>query len=176
MRSKQDSVAWSRFVELYTPLVYRWVSDLGIQDPCRNDVVQDVFIVLLGRISTFRYDANQSFRGWLRTVTINKCRDYLRKRKRLSEPRFFAQIELAEENDTDLLTEREYRDHLARAALNLMQKHFSEATWLACWKQVAEGQPAREVADELGMTVNAVYLARGRVLQRLRQDLSGLWE
>ena len=96
LRSKQDSVAWSKFVELYTPLVYRWVADLGIRDPERNDVVQEVFMVLLGKISTFNYDGTRSFRGWLRTVTLNKARDFLRKQNRLSEPTFVARLELAE--------------------------------------------------------------------------------
>jgi RNA polymerase sigma-70 factor (ECF subfamily) len=176
LRSKQDSAAWSKFVHLYTPLVYQWVADLGIRDPERNDVVQDVFIVLLGRISTFQYDAAKSFRGWLRTITINKSRDMLRKKKRLNEPKFFAQLDQAESNDTDLLTQQEYRDHLAKAALNLMQTHFSPTTWQACWEHVAKGRPAKEVAEQLGMTTNAVYLARGRVLQRLKQELNGLWE
>lgn len=176
LRNNRDSVAWSRFVALYTPLVYQWVADLGIRDPDRNDVVQDVFVVLLGRMSTFNYDASKSFRGWLRTITINKSRDLLRKRKRLGEPTFVARLELAEQNEIDLLTQQEYREHLADAALKLMRKHFSKTTWQACWEHVANGRPAREVAEELGISVNAVYLARGRVLHRLRQELKGLWE
>lgn len=174
--TKQDSIAWSQFVELYTPLVSRWVSDLGIDSTARNDVIQEVFIVLLGKISSFRYDPARSFRGWLRTVTINKCRDFLRKKKRGSEPLFLEQIEVAEANENDLLTEKEYRDHLASAALHLMRRHFSETTWRACWEHVTQGRPAKEIAEELQISVNAVYLARGRVLQRLRQELEGLWE
>ncbi len=176
LRSKQNSIAWSRFVQIYTPLVVRWVSDLGIQDPDRSDVVQEVFIVLLGQISTFKYDVNLSFRGWLRTVTINKSRDLIRKRNRMSEPEFMERIELAEQNENELLTEIEYRNHVASAALKLMQKHFSKTTWQACWEHVAQGRPARDVAQQLGITTNAVYLARGRVLQRLRAELHGLWE
>ena len=176
LRSKQDSQAWSKFVQLYTPLICHWVADLRVPESQRNDVVQEVFIILLGKISTFQYDSNQSFRGWLRTITINKCRDYFRNRNRLTEPKFVAQLELAEANDIDLLTQQEYRDHLAKAALRLMQKHFSKTTWKACWEHVANGRPAPEVAAELNISVNAVYLARGRVLQRLRQELVGLWE
>lgn len=176
LRNRQDSSAWSKFVQLYTPLVYQWVTDLGIRESQRNDVVQDVFLVLLGKISTFQYDPSQSFRGWLRTVTINKSRDALRRMNRATEPKFFAQLEIAESNDIELLTQQEYRDHLANAALKLMRTHFSPSTWQACWEHVAKGRPAKEVAQELGMSVNAVYLARGRVLQRLKQELVGLWE
>lgn len=176
LRNRQDSNAWSKFVQLYTPLVYQWVADLGIREPQRNDVVQEVFLVLLGKLSTFQYDPTKSFRGWLRSITINKSRDALRKLNRLTEPKFVAHLEMAQTNDTDLLTQQEYRDHLAKAALKLMRIHFSAATWQACWEHVAKARPAKEVAQELGMSVNAVYLARGRVLRRLKQELDGLWE
>ena len=176
MRGGQDSAAWSRFVELYTPLVIRWVGDLGIDGPDRNDVVQEVFVVLLGKISSFQYDPAHSFRGWLRTVTINKSRDHLRRGQRRTEPQFVERIERASQNDAELLTEQQYRDYVARAAMNLMRSHFSETTWRACWLHVAEGQSAADVARELDISVNAVYLARGRVLKRLRAELAGLWE
>ncbi|MFK7768218.1 MAG: RNA polymerase sigma factor [Mariniblastus sp.] len=176
LHCKQDSFAWSKFAHLYTPLITQWVADLGIQNPERNDVVQEVFVVLLGKISSFQYDAQKSFRGWLRTITINKSRDFLRKKKRVTELKLFAQIEAAQQSDVDLLTQKEYRDHLAQSALKLMKRHFSETTWQACWEHVAKGRKAKDVAEELGISVNAVYLARGRVLQRLKQELAGLWE
>jgi RNA polymerase sigma-70 factor, ECF subfamily len=56
-----------------------------------------------------------------------------------------------------------------------MQAEFQPATWKACWECAAVGRPAAEVAAELGMTVNAVYLATSRVLRRLRQELAGQW-
>jgi RNA polymerase sigma-70 factor (ECF subfamily) len=55
-----------------------------------------------------------------------------------------------------------------------MQSDFQPATWRACWEHVAEGRPAAEVAAELGMTEGAVYVARCRVLRRLRSELEGL--
>ena len=48
------------------------------------------------------------------------------------------------------------------------------ATWRACWEFVVSDRPAKEVAAELGLTVNAVYLAKSRVLRRLRHELVGL--
>ena len=176
MRSREDSEAWSRFVELYTPLVIRWVGDLGITEPDRGDLVQEVFVVLLGQISSFQYEPSGSFRGWLRTVTINKCRDFQRLRRRKCEPQFLAAIEQAAADDSEWLTEEQYRQYLISAAMKLMRQHFSETTWQAVWLHVAEGRTAADVARELNMTENAVYLARGRVLRRLRSELDGLWE
>ena len=68
LRSKDDSAAWSRFVSLYTPLVDRWIAELGFDDPDRADLVQDVLVTLLGKVSTFQYDPQRTFRGWLRVV------------------------------------------------------------------------------------------------------------
>jgi RNA polymerase sigma-70 factor (ECF subfamily) len=176
LRSRADATAWSQFVRLYAPLVHRWVATLGIDEPDRSDVVQDVFVVLLGKMSTFQYDQQQSFRGWLRTITLNKCRDLLRTRRRLTEPLLLERVERASSDDSDFLTQAEYRQSLAGRALSLMRQHFSDTTWRACWLHVAEGRPAKEIAAELGITENAVYLARARVLKRLRAELEGLWE
>ncbi len=176
LRSKSDSVAWSQFVKLYAPLVQRWIGAIGIEEPDRSDVAQDVFIVLLGKMSTFQYNPQQSFRGWLRTVSLNKCRDLLRSRRRHVEPILLERIEQASRDDSEIFSQEEYRNYLASAALKLMRQHFSETTWRACWEHVAEGRSAKEIAAELGITENAVYLARARILKRLRSELEGLWE
>jgi len=70
----------------------------------------------------------------------------------------------------------EYRTYLVQRALQLMQSDFEPTTWQACWETVAQARPAGQVALELGITVNAVYLAKARILNRLRQDLEGLME
>lgn len=176
LRCKTDSLAWSRFVQIYTPLVNQWVQTLGIRDADRDDVVQQVFISLLGNISGFRYDSSKSFRGWLRRVTINKCRDMQRRKKRKVEPEFIDRIEAAENGEQEWLTENEYRSYVMMSAMKVMKTCFSESTWRACWLHVAEQKTAKQVAEELGISENAVYLARGRVLKRLRDELDGLWE
>lgn len=176
LRNRDDSIAWSRFARLYTPLLDHWIGQFGFNESDRSDLVQEVFVVLLGKVSSFQYDAEQSFRGWLRTITVNKCRDFARRRKRKTEPMLLELIEKAAADDTELLTEKEYREFVSREALKWMKVHFSETTWRACWEHVAQGRSARDVAEELGVSENAVYLARGRVLSRLRQELDGLWE
>jgi RNA polymerase sigma-70 factor, ECF subfamily len=70
--------------------------------------------------------------------------------------------------------EAEFQQQLTVRALQLMQAEFQPATWKACWETVVCGRPAAEVARELGMSVNAVYLAKSRVLRRLRQELEGM--
>ena len=176
LRNRSDSLSWSRFARLYTPLLDHWIAQLGYSDSDRADIIQEVFVVLLGKISAFQYDPQRTFRGWLRTITLNKCRDHVRKVSRSSEPVLMERIERAVADDAELLTQQEYCQYVSRRALQLMKLYFSETTWRACWEHVAKGRPARDVAAELGITINAVYLARGRVLDRLRRELDGLWE
>ena len=78
-------------------------------------------------------------------------------------------------DDIAVLAEEEFQRHLAVRALELMQAEFQPATWKACRECAAVGRPAAEVAAELGMSVNAVYLATSRVLRRLRQELADQW-
>ncbi len=163
---------WERFVRLYTPLLFYWARRLGMQEQDAADLVQDVLIVLVQKVPELQYDATRSFRGWVRMVLLNKWRD---RRDRAPAP---GQLDSANvpavPDEVEVLQEAEYRQYLTHRALRLMQSDFEPATWKACWETVVCGRAAAEVAAEVGLTVNAVYLARSRVLARLRRDLEGL--
>jgi RNA polymerase sigma-70 factor (ECF subfamily) len=166
---------WRRFVQLYTPLLFAWTRRLGVPDTEMADVVQDVFAVLVRELATFRYQPDRRFRGWLWTILRNKWRDRLRHRRAgppLGNPgaldRARAPDNVAEQ------TEEEYRTYLVGRALELMKAEFAERDWRACWEFVVSGKPAADVARELGLSVNQVYLAKSRILRRLRAELEGL--
>ena len=72
--------------------------------------------------------------------------------------------------------DEEYREHLVRRALELMQADFPAKSWQACWDIVVRGKSAAQVAAESGTTVGAVHAAKFRVLTRLRQELAGMME
>ncbi len=168
LRQPADAEAWARFVELYTPLLYRWGCRLGLQDADAADLVQDVFAVLVQKLPEFEYDPRRSFRGWLRTILVNRWRD---RPGRVAVP---LPADVAGPDPAEELRETDYRRYLVGRALQLMRSDFQPATWQACWECVANGRPAAEVAAELGMSLAAVYIARSRVLRRLRQELAGL--
>jgi RNA polymerase sigma-70 factor (ECF subfamily) len=170
-----EKQAWDRFVELYTPLLYYWASRMGLQPSDASDLVQDVFLVLIEKLPGFVYRPDQSFRSWLRQVTLNRWRDRCRRRQPVpvgSDLRTVADAAAPDPNEA--FWEAEYRVLLARRALELMQQEFQPATWKACWETAVSGRPAAEVAQELGVSVDAVYAAKSRVLRRLRQQLVGL--
>ncbi len=175
LRGPGEPEAWRRCAELFTPLIYHWAHRAGLSAADAADLVQEVFLVLVQKLPEFRYDRQGTFRGWLRTVTLNKWRE-MQRRRRLparddGDPRL---DELSVPDDLEAYDEHEYRRHLVDRALKLMKSEFQPSTWKACWEHVVSGRPAAEVANELGISPDAVYTAKSRVLRRLRTELEGL--
>jgi RNA polymerase sigma-70 factor, ECF subfamily len=163
--------AWRQFVALYTPLLFHWARSRGLQEDDAADLVQDVLVILVQRLPEFQYQPGKSFRGWMRMVLLNKWRD----RMAAAAPGQLNGVAEPEAPDgVALLEEEEYRRYVVGRALRLMQTDFEPTTWQACWETVVGERPVAEVAAALGITVNAVYLAKSRVLGQLRRDLAGL--
>jgi RNA polymerase sigma-70 factor (ECF subfamily) len=175
LRSPDEQTAWERFVQLYTPLLCHWAHRLGLRGQDADDLVQDVFTILVQRLPEFQHDPQKRFRGWLWTITLNKWRERQRRRP---PPALVAdsalQADLLSPDGTPAVDEAEYQQYLIKRALELMQAEFQPATWKAFWECLVGNRTAADVAAELGITENAVYLAKGRVLRRLRQELQGL--
>jgi RNA polymerase sigma-70 factor (ECF subfamily) len=175
LRRPDEPGAWPRFVELYTPLLYFWACRMGLQAADAADLVQDVFTLLLQKLPEFSYDHSKSFRSWLRTVTVNRFHDNQRRKAAALRDASPAGLEdLAGSDDAEALWQKEYRDHLVNRAAQVMKAEFQPATWQAFWGLAVEGQSGAEVAAALGLSVEAVYAAKARVLRRLRQELDGL--
>ena len=173
LSSPQDHEAWQRFVELYTPLMCHWAHRAGLQEADTADLVQDVFALLLRKLPQFVPEPGKSFRSWLRVVVLNRWRESLR--KQVASP--ISPALLDQQFGPDPVAdywEREYAEQLTSRALEIMQAEFEPATWKAFWEVVVSERPPAKVAAELGMSVNAVYLSRCRVLRRLRARLQGL--
>lgn len=173
LRESPDDETWARFVRLYTPLLFGWARRAGESEDDAADLTQDVFSVLVRSLPAFEV-GNGQFRSWLRTVAMNKLRDRKRRQALANQRPLDGVPEPALPDHAEAYWESEYHKELARRALQLIQTDFAPETWRACWEFVANGRPAVEVARELGLTENAVYLARCRVLRRLRSELAGL--
>jgi RNA polymerase sigma-70 factor (ECF subfamily) len=175
LRQPGDREAWERFVELYTPLLYYWARHVGLQDQDAADLVQDVFTTLVQKMPQFVYDRHKGFRSWLRAVTLNQWRDNGKRRGRQPMAAKAPELDaLTSPDTTDAFWQTEYRKHLLDRAVDVMRAEFQPTTWKACWACVVEGRTAADVAAELGISENAVYIAKLRVLRRLRRELEGL--
>lgn len=172
LRRDTTPADWERFVRLYTPLLFTWASRLGLQESDAADLVQDVFLQLVRVLPGFQYDQHKSFRRWLRTILLNKWRD--RPRRPNAAPLDEQQIAAQFQDVPDEVAEREYRQYLTGRALQLLRDEYPANTWKAFWEYVVQDRPGGEVAREMGLTVNALYLVKSRILARLRQELGGL--
>lgn len=177
LRSPDDQLAWARFVEIYTPVLYRWARRAGLSESDAGDLLQDLFVHLLKKLPEFTYDANKGkFRGWLKMVALNMLRQKARRRKDVPVGSAVQQIEQVDEGAAEEFWQAEFRDQLVSQAMVVMQRDFEPSTWKACWETAIVGRPAADVAVELGMSVNAVYAARSRVLRRLREEIGEMME
>lgn len=168
---QQDS--WARFARLYTPLLHIWAQRLGLDNHDAADLIQDVFVTVLQKMPEFHWQRVGCFRKWLHTILVNRYRARLRKRTVPVEAGAAA-ADHAECAEPCEMEEAEYRRRLVGRALELMQRDFSPKTWRACWEHEVKGRPAAEVAAELGISTGSVYVAKARVLRRLRTELQGL--
>jgi RNA polymerase sigma-70 factor (ECF subfamily) len=165
---------WVRFVNLYTPLCLYWARRLRLQEQDAADLVQEVFTLLVQKLPEFHYDRHKSFRSWLRTVLVNKWRESRRGQAAAVDAAAASLSDWPGPDTAAELEESDFQRHLIVRALELMQSDFHPTTWKACWEHVVCDRPVADVAQELNITVNAVYLAKSRVLRRLRQELAGL--
>jgi RNA polymerase sigma-70 factor, ECF subfamily len=172
-----DSPAWPRFVSLYTPLIHHWARQFGLRTDDASDLVQDVLFVTVRRLPTFEYRDGASFRGWLRTVTLNHWKRYRSVRTPLSVGEL---AELPDPACADSRPEedREYAKILVTRGLELIRNEFSDASWSAFQLHVLQAMTAEETATKLGIRIGTVYAAKSRILARLREVLAGLveWE
>ena len=178
IRDVGNGDAWSEFVAIYSPLVYRYSRRRGLQSTDAADVTQDVFRAIARSIRRFEYDPSRGrFRAWLITVTRSKLRDFLARREgeaqaaggTLAQDRLEAAASLDEE---EAFVEGEYRRCLFDWAAKEIREEFEDTTWQAFWQTNVEGKPTHEVAASLGISAGAVYIARSRVLAKLKQRIS----
>ena len=173
-----DRSAWEKLADLFSPIVYTWVRRGGVPEADAEDVVQDVFLELSRGLNRFRRDRpGDSFGGWLRTLTRRRTCDYHRRGPTLGTGGSAARLTLeqvpeAVPDDADPTDDP--TAELLRRGLESIRAEFAERTWQAFEALAVGERPAAVVAAELGLTVGAVYMARSRVLKRLREELEGL--
>jgi RNA polymerase sigma-70 factor (ECF subfamily) len=181
LNDRSDSVAWQRLVDLYTPLINSWLCHQGVSAEDAEDLAQEVLAIVVLEVSQFQHNGRAgAFRTWLRTITINCLRQSWRSRRvrprttRL--PDLDSALDQLQDPSSDLSRQwdREHDEFVLHRLLDLIEPEFRPATWQAFRWQVIDGAPPEIVAAELGLTVNAVLIAKSRVLSRLRRNTEGL--
>jgi RNA polymerase sigma factor (sigma-70 family) len=181
LRDRGDALAWRRLVELYTPLIQGWLRRAFLQASDLDDMVQEVLGVVVREFDGFRHNEQPgAFRGWLRLITVHRLRNFWRAQQTLPQtagpPHLAVLLDQLEDPASDLsrLWDQEHDRHVVGRLLDLIEPEFAPSTWRAFRRLVLDEQSPEAVAAELGLTVNAVFIAKSRVLQRLRRETRGL--
>lgn len=178
IREGPSPLAWKRWHALYEPLIHTWLRRHRLIPADQEDLVQDVLAVVVRRIPEFQHNGRVgAFRTWLKTITINCLRDHWKERQR--HPDRAAALDVlddwADEKGTlSQAWDREHDRHLLQKLLDFLEPEFTRDTWVAFQQFVVEGKTATEVSEALGLSVNAIYIAKSRVLARLRAEAVGL--
>jgi RNA polymerase sigma-70 factor (ECF subfamily) len=180
LRLHPDAASWQRLVDLYTPLVAGWLRSQGVQPADVDDLTQEVLGTLVRELPRFHHDLRPgAFRRWLRGIALNRLRAFRRARRPLpagGAPALEEALDRLEDPDSDLSRrwDEEHDRHVVRRLLELIEPEFEPGTWRAFRMVVLEGKPTRDAADALGLSPNAVRIAKSRVLARFRQEIDGL--
>lgn len=160
--------AWARFVDIYGPLLLKWNREAGLQDADAQDVAQNCLAFICDRINSFSRKKTGSFRRWLRLVAFNKIREHRGKKKRSESLQDLDEASFAVPGDDFIYAENYYQDVLERA-LRHLHRQFHKESWDAFLSTALQGKSVDKVAQELGMTPNAVYVARHRITHKISQ-------
>jgi RNA polymerase sigma factor (sigma-70 family) len=181
LRDGYDAGAWQEFVHLYAPIIYGFARKRGLQDADAADLMQEVLRSMSSSAGRLEYDpARGTFRGWLFTVTRNKVFNFLESRSRrvvgTGDSSMQRRLEQHAGADGDLSAdwEADYQRTLAAQAMERVKSEFQPATWDAFVLTAVEGRAPAQVSARLGMSVGAIYVAKSRVIARLRQEIERL--
>ncbi len=172
-----DQPSWRRLTELYAPLIRRWLIQHDTPDADAADLAQEVLLVLSRELANFDHNGRKgAFRHWVRSVTANRLRGYWRDRRNGPANGLHERLALLEDPNSEpgRKFDRDHDEFIARRLMELVEPEFAPSTWRSFRLLVLEEQPAAAVAQQLGLSVNAVLIAKSRVLRRLRQEGQGL--
>lgn len=184
VKDPADAASWSDFLSIYRPVVVRMACGRGLQHADADDLAQQVFLSVAKAIEAWEPDAHQPpFRVWLSRIARNAIVNALTRRKP-DTPGGSTSVqevlhELPDRNDatTQQLMEESRREAI-RWATKEIQSEFTEVTWAMFWLTSIEGESVAEVARRQNKTPGAVYMARFKVMQRLKEkvlEVSEVW-
>jgi RNA polymerase sigma-70 factor (ECF subfamily) len=176
LRHAENDGAWQEFVDIYTPLVYGFCRGRGLQDADAADVAQETMRAVARSMATFEYDPQRGrFRNWLLTVVRSKLNNFLAKQRHQPDPAGPSTLQFKIDGTTTPAEQSgwdaEYHWRLLHWAADRVRGEFQENTWRAFWQTAIEQKDSKAVAQELGMGVGAIYVAKSRVIARLRREI-----
>lgn len=180
LQQQPDPAAWERLVQIYAPLIGRWLARTPLQHADHEDLIQEVLRIVVQKVPEFQRRREGSFRAWLRVVCANCLREHWRSEKyrplAMGDTDFIKKLQELEDAQSALAQEwdAEHDRLVVRRLLQLIEPQFESSTLEAFRRVVLEGQKPARVALDLNLSVNAVLLSKSRILRQLRREMDGL--
>src|SRR5262252_3966198 len=176
-----EETAWKDLTDLYRPLIIGWLNRRGVPAIDLEDLSQDVLLSVVRHLPAFQHSGHRgAFRSWLRTIVCSRTVDYWRgidagAQAQGGSGAAAALQQIADPgSDLNRQWDEEHDRYVLNCLLDLVEEEFEPTTLRAFRRLALDGASGAEVAQELGLSVAAVYVAKSRVLQRIRQEAEGL--
>lgn len=175
-----DNAAWDEFASIYRPIIVRIALRKQLQLDDAEDLAQQVLLSVLKNIHKWKADpARARFRTWLQTIVRNATINALNRRPKdqaSGGTNSLNQIHQHPEKSDSLWFDLEWQRETLRWIAQQVRGEFESSTWTAFWETAIEQASPQEVAEKIGKSVGAVYIARSRVMQRIKQRILELDE
>lgn len=184
VKDPADAAAWSAFLAIYRPVVYRLARSRGLQSADADDLAQQVFVSIARSVASWTPAADgPPFRAWLYRIAHNEILKVITRRKPDAAAGSSSVQEMLHaipqgEADANFELLRESRMEAFRWASEAIRHEFTAVTWTMFWQSTIEEQTVDDVAKSHGRSQGAVYLARYRVMKRLKEtidEVSDIW-
>lgn len=179
--SDADNDSWHRLVDVYSPLLHGWLARYNVQLADADDLIQEVLLLVTKELPGFRHNQRPgAFRAWMRMILVHRLRRHFDQKQRRpvahGDSDFSRQLEQLEDPNSELsrIWDKQHDRQLLLKLLELISPRFSESTLLAFRKVAIDNIDPVNVATQLGISENAVMIAKCRVLKELRREGRGL--
>jgi RNA polymerase sigma-70 factor (ECF subfamily) len=174
-----ETEAWKDLTDLYRPLILVWLKRQGVRASDVEDLSQEILLSVVKHLPSFQHSGQRgAFRSWLRTIVCSRTADYWRAidvRTQATDGKGAAIQEIVDpESELNRVWDEEHDRYVIQCLLDLVQQNFEPLTLQAFRRLTLDGISGAQAAQELGLSIHAVYLAKSRVLQRIRQEAEGL--
>lgn len=175
----EDQTAWREFLDRYGEKLYRWCRTRGLQHADAEDLIQNVLLAVAKQMKTFVPDPTKKFRNWLKTIAYRAWCDFLEKKQRQAQgsgDSAIVQLLSSIEARDDFLEhlQDEHDRELLEVALERARQRVKPETWEAFQRVSLNQEPTEKVAQEMGTSVGAIWVARNRIKQMLQQEIDWL--
>lgn len=180
-RNDAQSDSWREFASVYSPLLRTWLHRYAMQSSDVDDVIQEVMLTVAHELPAFEHSGNTgAFRSWLKMILVHRLQNLWRVQNRRPAAKGGSSLlqELRElevdSSNVSRLWNHEHDRHVLSRLLEVVRPRFGEQTWRAFRRVMFDAEKTSDVANELGMSLKAIHLAKSRVLRALRAEAAGL--